>query len=223
MADVPQRVDNWVELNMRSKSSLIQEVRELRAQSLVLHRRIQKFAALSAENLRLRELLNSSTLLEERVLIAQVIALDPDPFRHRVLINKGLKDGVAEGKSILDARGLVGQVDEVGPDTAWVILISDTSHAMPVQVNRNSVRAIAVGSGQLDKLWLLHVPNTADIQVDDLLVSSGLGGKFPAGYPVAKVSTVLHDPGEPFALIEAIPESLLDQGRYLLVVSTVEE
>ena len=223
VSDVPQQVAGWGELNLRSRDSLIQEIKVLRAQSLKLNRRLQKVASLSAENVRLRELLNSSKLVDEKVLIAEVVALDADPFRHKVQINKGFDDGVREGQPVLDARGLMGQVEKAGPNTAWVLLISDTSHAMPVQVNRNGVRAIAVGSGQLDKLWLLHVPNTADIEPEDLLVSSGLGGRFPAGYPVATVDSVVYDPGEPFALIEATPESHLDRGRYLLVVMASEE
>ena len=111
VADAPQQLSDWGETNLRSRESLVQEVKELRAQSLVLRRRIQQVSSLSAENVRLRELLNSSKAVDERVLIAEVIGLDPDPFRHKVLINKGYKDGVREGQSILDARGLMGQVE----------------------------------------------------------------------------------------------------------------
>jgi len=130
----------------------------------------------------------------------------------------GRKDNLYVGQAVLDAEGLMGQVIEVGLATSRVLLISDVSHGIPVHVNRNGVRAIAVGSGSLDQLTLIHVPDTADIMVGDLLVSSGLGGRFPKGYPVGVVSMVKHDPGQPFAIVEARPMANLDRSRYVLLV-----
>jgi len=133
-------------------------------------------------------------------------------------VNKGELDGVYKGQPVLDAQGLMGQVIEVLPYTSRVILIADSNHAIPVQVNRNGVRAIAVGSGQLNELVLIYVPDTADIKAGDMLVSSGLGNRFPQGYPVGVIKSVEHDPGEPFAIVSAEPSAYLDRSRHLLLV-----
>ncbi|MCY1411219.1 rod shape-determining protein MreC [compost metagenome] len=122
------------------------------------------------------------------------------------------------GQPVLDARGLMGQVVEVMPYTARVLLLTDTTHSIPVQVNRNGLRAIASGTGNPERLELRHVADTADIKEGDLLVSSGLGQRFPAGYPVATVKEVIHDSGQPFAVVRAVPTARLNRSRYLLLV-----
>ncbi|MEE4465860.1 rod shape-determining protein MreC, partial [Azotobacter chroococcum] len=133
-----------------------------------------------------------------------------------ILIDKGERDGVFLGQPVLDARGLMGQVVEVMPYTARVLLLTDTTHSIPVQVNRNGLRAIAVGTGNPERLELRHVADTADIKEGDLLVSSGMGQRFPAGYPVAVVSEVIHDSGQPFAIVRAVPTAALNRTRYML-------
>lgn len=209
---------DWAEQRTKSREDLEIENKALRDKVLLLERRLQKLAALTAENVRLRELLNSSALVSDTVLIAEIIGLDPDPFRHEIVLDKGEKDGVVLGQPILDASGLMGQIIEVGPLTSRALLITDVSHATPVMVNRNGVRAIAVGGGKLDRLTLTYVPETADIKVGDLLVSSGLGGRFPSGYPVGVVTRVEHDGGQPFAVVEARPTSQLDRVHHVLLV-----
>ena len=144
--------------------------------------------------------------------------MDPNPFTHRIIINKGERDGVVLGQPVLDARGLMGQVVELMPYTSRVLLLTDTTHSIPVQVNRNGLRAIASGTGNPERLELRHVADTADITDGDLLVSSGLGQRFPAGYPVATVKEVIHDSGQPFAIVRAVPTAALNRSRYLLLV-----
>jgi rod shape-determining protein MreC len=144
--------------------------------------------------------------------------MDPNPFTHRIIINKGERDGVVLGQPVLDARGLMGQVVELMPYTSRVLLLTDTTHSIPVQVNRNGLRAIASGTGNPERLELRHVADTADIKEGDLLVSSGLGQRFPAGYPVATVKEVIHDSGQPFAIVRAVPTAALNRSRYLLLV-----
>jgi rod shape-determining protein MreC len=162
--------------------------------------------------------MNSSEALDDRVIVGEVVGVSPDPFSHEIVINKGLSDGVSPGQAILDAHGLMGQVVRSSQITSRVLLVSDSSHAVPVEVVRNGLRAILLGTGDTDTLDLVHVPDTADIREGDLLVSSGLGGRFPRGYPVAEVSRIVKEPGKPFVSIEATPSAQLSQSRLVLVV-----
>ncbi|WP_407926483.1 rod shape-determining protein MreC [Aquipseudomonas ullengensis] len=203
-----------------SRSTLIAENEKLKAEALLMQGRVQKLATLTEQNVRLRELLNSAALVDEKVLVTELIGVDPNPFTHRILIDKGEKDGAFIGQPVLDARGLMGQVVEVMPYTARVLLLTDTNHSIPVQVNRNGLRAIAAGTGNPERLELRHVADTADIKEGDLLVSSGMGQRFPAGYPVATVKEVIHDSGQPFAIVRAVPTAALNRSRYMLLVFT---
>lgn len=218
MAERPLRLWEGVSQQFSSRDELIAENEKLKAEALLLQRRLQKLATLTEQNVRLRELLNSAALVDEQVLVSELIGVDPNPFTHRILIDKGEKDGVFLGQPVLDALGLMGQVVEVMPYTARVLLLTDTTHSIPVQVNRNGLRAIAVGTGNPESLELRFVADTADIKEGDLLVSSGLGQRFPAGYPVATVKEVNHDSGQPFAVVRAVPTARLNRSRYLLLV-----
>lgn len=220
LADLPVRVWDGISDQFTSRSVLIAENEKLKAEALLMQRRLQKLAALTEQNVRLRELLNSSALVDEKVLVGELIGVDPNPFTHRILIDKGEKDGVFLGQPVLDARGLMGQVVEVMPYTSRVLLLTDTTHSIPVQVNRNGLRAIASGTGNPERLELRHVADTADIKEGDLLVSSGMGQRFPAGYPVATVKEVIHDSGQPFAIVRAVPTAALNRSRYVLLVFT---
>lgn len=218
IADLPQRLYQGVASQFGSRTELIAENEKLKTEALLLQGRLQKLAALTEQNVRLRELLNSSALVNEKVEVAELIGMDPNPFTHRIIINKGERDGVVLGQPVLDARGLMGQVVELMPYTSRVLLLTDTTHSIPVQVNRNGLRAIASGTGNPERLELRHVADTADIKEGDLLVSSGLGQRFPAGYPVATVKEVIHDSGQPFAIVRAVPTAALNRSRYLLLV-----
>ncbi|WRO78718.1 rod shape-determining protein MreC [Pseudomonas sp. JQ170C] len=220
ITDLPQSLWQGIASQFGSRTELIAENEKLKTEALLMQGRVQKLAALTEQNVRLRELLNSSALVNEKVEVAELIGVDPNPFTHRILINKGERDGVVLGQPVLDARGLMGQVVELMPYTARVLLLTDTTHSIPVQVNRNGLRAIASGTGNPERLELRHVADTADIKEGDLLVSSGLGQRFPAGYPVATVKEVIHDSGQPFAIVRAIPTAALNRSRYLLLVFT---
>ncbi|WP_082805319.1 rod shape-determining protein MreC [Pseudomonas sp. BMS12] len=220
LARLPLTLWEGVAQQFSSRSELMAENEKLKAEALLMQGRLQKLATLTEQNVRLRELLNSAALVDEKVLVTELIGVDPNPFTHRILIDKGEKDGVFLGQPVLDARGLMGQVVEVMPYTARVLLLTDTNHSIPVQVNRNGLRAIAAGTGNPERLELRHVADTADIKEGDLLVSSGMGQRFPAGYPVASVSEVIHDSGQPFAIVRAIPTAALNRSRYMLLVFT---
>lgn len=219
VADTPARVSAWIDDVFVSQRDLLEENTELRQQLLFAQRELQLLAGLASENSRLRELQEASQAVQGRVMTAEIINVSNDPGSRRVLINRGAHNGVFEGQALLDAHGLMGQVEEVLPFTSWVLLITDSRHGTPVQVNRNGERAIARGGrGDGPGLELEFVPDTADIVVGDLLVSSGLGQRFPKDYPVARVSSVVHDPGQPFALIRAQPLAQMDRTRHVMLV-----
>ncbi|WP_371921512.1 rod shape-determining protein MreC [Pseudomonas sp. C27(2019)] len=218
LGDLPVRVWSDTAQMFSSRTDLLAENEALRADTLLMQRRLQKLATLTEQNVRLRELLNSSALIDDRVLVAELIGIDPNPHTHRVLINKGSSSGVVLGQPVLDARGVMGQVVEVMPYTSRVLLITDSNHSLPVQVNRNGLRAIASGTGDLESIELRYVTDTADIREGDLLVTSGMGQRFPVGYPVAVVSEVQRSTGQPFTRIQALPAANLNRSRYLLLV-----
>ncbi len=222
LAEAPVTLVRWAEDSFATRQTLRTENERLHQENLVLQGRLQKLSALEAENTRLRGLLESSFKVGDRLLVAELVAVDMDPYKQQVLINRGSTSGVYEGQPVLDADAVMGQVSQVSAFTSTVVLITDASHALPVQVNRNGLRTIAVGTGRVDSLELPHLPNNADIQVGDLLVTSGLGGRFPPGYPVAQVSSVDHQPGQPFAEVLATPTAHLDRTREVLLVWTLE-
>jgi rod shape-determining protein MreC len=213
-------VDAWDRLGsvFESRSSLQEEVLRLQQENRVLKGQSQRLGSLLAENARYKALLNSARDIGDDLIAAQITSLSPDPARHIVMLDKGVNDGVADGQPVLGAEGLIGQVTSSGNRNSRVVLITDSAHALPVQVNRSGLRAIAEGSGSIDRLIIRHLPATTDIRVGDLLVTSGLGGRFPHGYPVARITEVLILEGDAFATVFAAPSSLLDRGRYVLVV-----
>lgn len=223
VADIPSRMADWQQTHIVSRATLQEDNERLRRENLILEGRTQQMASLQAENIRLRALLNSAALLRDDVLVAELIGVSPDPVRQQVVLNKGARDAVYVGQPLIDADGLMGQVVEVSAFTSRVLLITDVTHSIPVQVNRNGVRAIAEGTGSLTALEVHHVSATTDIREGDLLVSSGLGGRFPVGYPVAIVTSVERDPGHAFARIRAQPTAALDRSRHVLLVFTAAQ
>nr|WP_255537699.1 rod shape-determining protein MreC [Motiliproteus sp. SC1-56] len=218
LVDAPTRVWGTADKLLADRGELQAENDRLRADMLMLARKLQRLEALSNENAYLRSLLNASQTLDDRVIMAELIGVNPDPFLHQITINKGLRDSVYLGQPVLDAGGVMGQVMEVGPYTARVLLITDTQHAVPVQVVRSGFRTLLLGNGDPRELTLDNVPDTADIEVGDLLVSSGLGQRFPSGYPVGRITEIEHDPGRPFALVKAEPTARLSTSRHVLLV-----
>ena len=218
VADLPLRLRDWGQTNIQSRAEALEENERLLRENLVLQGRSQQMAALQAENVRLRALLNSTAMLRDDVLVAEILGVSPDPVRHQLVLNKGENDGVSVGQPLIDADGLMGQIVEVSASTSRALLITDATHSIPVQVNRNGVRAIAEGTGSLGALEIRHVSATTDIEVGDLLETSGLGGRFPGGYPVAVVTEIERDPGKMFAHVVARPSAALDRSRHVLLV-----
>jgi len=223
IVDVPSRVAGEVSDVVVDRSLLLKENAKLKAEALQLERKVQQNAALWLENERLRSLLSGAERVDEEVRLVELIGVNPDPFQHQVIINKGSENLVTLGQPILDAGGVMGQVTEMSHYTSRVMLITDARHALPVEINRNGFRTIALGKGELGELELDHVPDTADIVKGDLVITSGLGGRFPRGYPVAIVSDVLRDPGRQFARVRVMPTALLNKSRHLLLVDMPAE
>jgi rod shape-determining protein MreC len=218
IVELPVSVYGWFSESLATRRKLQEENASLRTQILMLKAQTLKLQSLEVENIRLRELLDSSFQVGKKILVAELLSVNLDPYQHQVIINKGELDNIYQGQPLLDANGVMGQVIHVGPYTSTALLITDTSHAIPVQVNRNGMRTIAIGSGTINRLDLPYIANNADIRPGDLLTTSGLGGKFPPGYPVAIVESVTHDPGQSFASVTATPTARLDRSREVLLV-----
>ncbi|MDF2411971.1 rod shape-determining protein MreC [Aeromonas sp. 1HA1] len=220
MANAPGIMLDTMSTQVQTRAGLIEQTKQQEQQLFTLRSRLLKMDHLEHENQRLRELLGSPVHKESRKMVAELLSVDSDPFSHQVLINKGALDGVYNGQPVINDQGVIGQVLHVGSTTSRVLLITDSSHGIPVRVLRNDLRAIASGSGELDKLELRNLPRNTDVQVGDLLVTSGLGGRFPEGYPVATVTRSDYVEGKPFAQVEAKPLVELDRLRYLLLLWT---
>jgi rod shape-determining protein MreC len=201
-----------------SYQALKMENEKLREVYLINQTKMLKFSALENENIRLRALLENSFKLGEQVLVAELLSVNIVPYEHLVVVNKGTRFGVHLQQPVLDSNGVVGQVFRALPFSSEIMLITDPNHAIPVQVNRNGLLTIAVGSGQLNRLLLPFLPSNADIRPGDLLITSGLGGTFPQGYPVAVVDEFTSQPSKAFSNITATPKALLDRNRELMIV-----
>lgn len=220
IANAPGIILDTMSTQVQTRAGLIEQTKQQEQQLFTLRSRLLKMDHLEHENQRLRELLGSPVHKESRKMVAELLSVDSDPFSHQVLINKGALDGVYNGQPVINDQGVIGQVLHVGSTTSRVLLVTDSSHGIPVRVLRNDLRAIASGSGELDKLELRNLPRNTDVQVGDLLVTSGLGGRFPEGYPVATVTRSDYVEGKPFAQVEAKPLVALDRLRYLLLLWT---
>ena len=215
---LPSRLLEWSSHSMARHQSIMDENARLHDENLQLKARQLKLLSLQQENSRLRELLRASSRVGEDILIAEVVRVDQDYYKQQIVINKGKAHHVYLGQPVIDAKGVLGQVVEIYQYTADVLLISDPSHALPVQSNRNGVRTIVQGKGNPTELDLLHIPNNTDLEPGDLLISSGLGGRFPPNYPVAIIAEVTIQPGQPFAKVTATPTAELDRSREVLLV-----
>ncbi|MBM7455543.1 rod shape-determining protein MreC [Oceanisphaera litoralis] len=218
MANSPRLLLDAASSQLMSRQSLLARSQRLEQELFLLRDDLLRLRHLEQENQRLRDLLGSPVRFDTRRMVAEIMAVDTDPFSHQVVIDKGSLVGVFEGQPVLNEQGVVGQVISVGKTTSRVLLITDTSHGIPVRVARNDIRAIASGSGQLDRLLLHNITRNTDIREGDLLLSSGLAGRFPEGYPVGRVSRVGYEEGQPFADIRVQPFAALDRVRYLLLL-----
>ena len=217
VTNIPQELRQWGDANFASREALLVEVQELRDQNLILQGRVATMATLSAENTRLRQLLNVAELVEQRVLITEIIGVPPGSEVHRLIIDKGAGQSLFVGQPVIDADGLIGQVTRVADDYSEVLMITDRSHALPVQSLRSGTRAIAEGAGD-NFLRLRNLPVTTDVQTGDTLVTSGLGGRFPKGYPVGQITSVAIEDGSPFLEVLVEPAASLQTTRHLLLL-----
>lgn len=219
-ADLPARASLLFDDVVVPRGDLIDENARLRGELLAARRRLQLLESLASENSRLLALEAATGSVEGEVTPAEIINVSPDPFSKRVLINRGAAHGVSPGQPLLDARGLMGQVDEVLPFASWVLLISDHRHVTPVEVNRNGERALARGArGTEAALDLQFVTQTQDMRAGDLLVSSGMGQVYPKNYPVARIVSVRADPGQDFVSVRARPLARMASTRHVMLVS----
>ena len=224
VADIPTRVSFLIDDVFVSRTDLLEDNDGLRAELLIAQRELQLLESLVSENNRLLALDEATRGINGEVLAAEIINISPDPYSKRVLINKGAREGVFIGQALLDANGLMGQVDEVLPFTAWVLLITDSHHVTPVEVNRNGERALARGSrATATELELEFVTQTQDMKAGDRLVSSGMGQVYPKNYPVAEIISVFADPGQDFATVKARPLAQLDSTRHVMLVFNSEQ
>lgn len=217
--DAPFTAARWTRESLHTRKHLLAENQDLQRELLLQNARLQRMAALEAENARMRALLDSTAKVGDEVLIAEILAVDMDRLRHRVVLNRGSRDGAFIGQALIDARGIVGQITRDRGASAEALLITDPDLAVPAEFVRNGLRTIAFGTGDLEKLSLPFLARNSDVVPGDLLVSSDLGGSFPSGYPLATVTEVRRDSGEPFLTVSARPAAQLDRIREVLLVT----
>ena len=219
ITDIPAMVSFWGDEVFVSHTQLLEDNDRLRQELLAARRELQLLESLVSENSRLLQLRDATKVIDGEVLPAEIINMAPDPYSKRILVNKGARDGVFLGQALLDANGLMGQVDQVLPFNSWVLLVTDPLHVTPVEVNRNGERAFARGgrttAGELELEFVTH---TQDMQVGDLLVSSGMGQVYPKNYPVAEITSVVSDPTQPFAVVRARPKAQINSTRHVMLI-----
>jgi rod shape-determining protein MreC len=218
LATTPKQMMNWAVENVTTRRQLLAENTAYKISELQFHQQLLALEIVKKENDRLRSLLASPLRGEVKKMVAEILSVDSDPYSHQVVINKGRDDGVYEGQPVLHDAGIVGQVLHVGVNSSRVLLIVDVTHAVPVRISRNGVRLVASGTGKIDRLTHNFVQHSTDIQTGDLLVTSGLGEKFPEGYPVARVTAVIQNDANAFAVVQSEPVAKIDRLRYLLLL-----
>ena len=219
LAGLPSKVYNWGSESLSGRNKLLRNNAELRAEQIRLELQLQRLATLEQENTRLREMLSSAKYFEkERILIGELLSVDLDPYQQRIVVNKGTRDGVYEGQPLLGARGIIGQIEKAGPFNSVALLISDPNHALLGVIARSGQRSLVVGTGNIQQLELLHLTSTADIQIGDLVITSGLDDRYPSDYPVAEITSIKQVSGDPFVKIEAKPLVDLNSIREVLLI-----
>ena len=223
LVSLPAQSGTWISEWFRTHNRLVDENRQLTNDQRILNARLQKMEVLLAENTRLRNLLGSSRKVADEVIVAELLSVDQNPYRQLIELNKGSLDGLYDGQAVIDDYGVMGQVIHVTPNSSTVMLISDPEHAIPVQFIRSGLRTVAFGNGNTDELEIRFLSATANIKIGDELVTSGLGGRFPADYPVAAIAEITHDKTHGFISARARPKARLDSSREVLVIKPYTE
>ncbi len=218
IVNLPSDVVYWGQENLNTREHLLNENKALRKNNFILKADLQRYSTLKRENQRLRALFHSAKQIKNKVLIAEILSVDLDPYKKQIMINQGANKNTYIGQPIIDADGVIGQIIHTDPYASTVLLISDPSHAIPVRIDRSGLRTIALGTGNPKQLKLAYIPKNSDIKIGDLVVTSGLGQRFPANYPVAKVTEITHIQGQPFSKIYATPAAKLNQAHEVLLV-----
>ncbi|WP_280524914.1 rod shape-determining protein MreC [Marinomonas communis] len=223
VVSAPQKMISWAEMHLDSREDLVAQNQSLNQELLLLRGQLQRFEALKAENVRLRELLDASQRVDEKVVMGEVIGFDQNAYSHKILIDKGFSNGAYVGQPVLDATGVLGQVVETSAYTSRVLLIADASHFVPVQLARTGFRSVLRGTGDMKRMELMSVPHTADIKKGDILTTSGLANRFPIGYPVGVVRAVRHVSGKPYADVDVVPLAQLGRSRHVMLIERSDE
>ncbi|WP_343226733.1 rod shape-determining protein MreC [Luteimonas sp. 8-5] len=218
LAGLPSRIGEAINDSASTRTRLADENRVLRNALLVSGARVARLQAAAAENTRLRGLLDAAERGGLDVQLAPILDIDLDPTRQRLVLDAGSRDGVVQGQSVIDAGGVVGQIIAVRPSTATVLLLTDPDHAVPVIVARSGVRLVVYGKGRSDRLQLANIPLSSDVQVGDAVITSGLGGRFPAGFPVGTITALHPDDSHAFLVGDVEPAAQLDRGRDVLLL-----
>ncbi|RBP50923.1 rod shape-determining protein MreC [Arenicella xantha] len=219
LASVPAAVGRYFTASLTAEPDVQIAYDNLRNEYFKLKSETLLLRTLEEENQGLRELLDASQRVQEKITLAELVAVSLDRYNHRISIDRGLRDRVYVGQAVIDDLGVVGQVTEVMPLSSMVVLITDPGHAMPVQVARNGLRTIVYGTGELSRLRVPFLNQNSDVKVGDLLLSSGLGGRFPNGYPVAEIDDVQIIQDEKFIRVSARPIAKLDRSKHVLLLS----
>lgn len=218
IAAAPAYVGGGIADFFTTRGTLRQDNEKLLAERQVLNAKVQQFDALEEENARLRRMLGSAAQVADKAIAAELIEVSSEPFTRKIVVAKGSRDGVYVGQSVIDAHGIMGQVTQVASQVSRVTLITDAGHAIPVLDNRSGLRMLIFGTGDPDTLKVPYLTSASDIKEGDLLVSSGMGGTFPPGYPVAQVSRIVNDPNEAFLAVTAKPAAQLNHGKQVMLI-----
>lgn len=221
--DLPFSGTERIAQTWRDRAETRRRISELELEIAGARARLGRLADLESENAQLRRLLETARRTEQEFIAAEIASVDLDPFAHRILVRRGRADGIRPGMPVIDSSGVLGQVDQVLVGMSQVILISDPDHALPVQVLPSGERTIAYGSGSLDRLRLTDLPMNAQVGPGDLVVTSGIGGRFPPGLPVARIGSVQRQPGQAFATAIAAPLSAMDRNRLVLILESAAQ
>lgn len=218
LASLPESAIDGLATYLTSKKSLLDENQKLRKLQLLQNQKLQRYEMLKAENGKLRALLKTNLRVDSRIQVAEIISVASHPFAHNVVIDKGSSNDVFVGQPVLDDLGVVGQITSVGNTTSRIILLTDQTHAIPIRILRNDIRGILSGTGNLNRMELSNLPHNTDVKVGDKLITSGLGGVFPDGYPVAEIVEISPDVSKPFMKVIAQPVAQVDRLKHVLLL-----